>query len=615
MRECWIPLAVAVEQVGEGLERLLGLVVRRQMLTIMDKDSEPTRYREIPPIDNCQLSIIDCQLYVHINDLVAYVELREYDRAEAAGKTEMQADRICHQAGAAFRTACLRAAEEEPRGTRGARGEDSEIGGMEGEPEMAESRPLAPEAGGVRAEPVRPGAAGTESEKGERRAHPTMSACGVELRQDWGERSLPTLARERGKLLHGVPLVTQQEAAEFLGITLAQICHLEANGRLNYIQEGRKRWVLLDEVEAYARDQAHWQALAGRWTPFGRLPKRIGRRDDLQPERELPSHTLPAIEAAAPPAEEEHWVTGAYAAGLFGLSYVAARALMMRHGVRRKVEEPEGGVRRPGRPTYLYLLEDIEALVRLREREESRRSIAPGAWREGPTRKPFIRSALEAPPGDRLVTRVEAAAQLGVHVNTVTALVMKGILFGWQRIPGIHGCPLMLSERQVRRVANDPERIRRQQAQREGGLKDKRHEIAEANRDGWLEEVGLAGRGGGRRPWIERDFGEYFTVAQAARAMGVSRQTVYGFRARGRLRGYQKPVRKGEGNGCKWWFFRKDDVYALLADRSYNDYRARYRKGRGPVDEAKMLAQLDACVEAGRRNRLFEPDPVMSMLD
>src|SRR5207247_1396751 len=152
----------------------------------------------------------------------------------------------------------------------------------------------------------------------------------------------------------------------------------------------------------------------------------------------------------------------------------------------------------------------------------------------------------------------------------VSRLVATGILFGWQRDPGKPGSRLRLSERQVWRYANDPERLARREraiAAREGSGD------AEKERPLWprietrFEWIADAKDWRGTSKQTEKDYGEFFSSRQAGRILGICRGSLKSLRVRGRLKGYQRSRRNGAGQ--KWWFYLKQDVYSLQGDKQY----------------------------------------------
>lgn len=415
------------------------------------------------------------------------------------------------------------------------------------------------------------------------------------------KRSPGRRAESGTRQMDGTVMIPSGEAAARLGISRRQVAFLAREGRINGVKEGRGWWLIREEVEAYAQDQALWQKLGGRWTPFGRQAKWAGRREEMVAvggsgeaadeavggwgdearTAENEGDSGPTPDTLRPAPSVAWWVSMEQAVEILGIGPHSLRRWVRMRGMRRiQCVRPPNPLRRlptDGHARVWLVLGEVEALSDWREKRLFGKGTHPRDWREGPTRKPLIRSKIEAPPGDTLISRREAAFRMGVHVTTITGFVRRGILFAWQERPGMRGSRLWLSERQVARVSNDPERIRAQQAYYGRFPDDDRHRRSAEEAEAWREDVGLEGYRSAQ-PQIGRDFGEYFTSAQAARLLGVAKETVYSLRRSGRLRGYQRPRRKEDGAGNKWWFFRKSEVYQLLADPEYNDYRARYRR-------------------------------------
>ena len=108
------------------------------------------------------------------------------------------------------------------------------------------------------------------------------------------------------------------------------------------------------------------------------------------------------------------------------------------------------------------MLSSVYELADARESADWERSISPREWRED--LRPYIRTKIEAPPGDRLISRKEAAFILGVSEPRVSVLVAQGRLFGWKTAPGKPGNPLWLSARQIDRYMHDSDRVQRRKA-------------------------------------------------------------------------------------------------------------------------------------------------------
>lgn len=414
-------------------------------------------------------------------------------------------------------------------------------------------------------------------------------------------------------MLHGTELLATEEVRGRLGISATQARNLLACGRINGVKEGGRWWALSSEVEAYGQDQEYWRQLGGRWTPFGRMAKGqrkseyeladedrrqttedAGQTTDDRPqtveyeyEYEDTGATTDGGRRTAGGDEligGERWIRVGEAADIMALHYTTV-ARLARGGrlVSKIVIEPDRVSGRGHVKHHRVMRIELSSVLRLmadREVAADRRGISPRQWREGSTLKPLIRSKIEAPPGDPLISRSEAAWLLGVTPARVSVLVGKGRLFGWQRFPGKHGCPLWLSERQVLRLSQDSGWQRGHacaKGERPGrlddwpaGLQTPMEEFMDGHR---LAPVVFAEEG----PATQRDRGEFFTTRQVGQLLGISQGSVQSLRLTRRLRGYQRRRVPGDGVGKKWWFYRKDDVYALLAD---SEYRKRHERGK-----------------------------------
>jgi hypothetical protein len=206
----------------------------------------------------------------------------------------------------------------------------------------------------------------------------------------------------------------------------------------------------------------------------------------------------------------------------------------------------------------------MDEIARLQEQRDAQgKIISPTEWNHN-LRHPVIRTILEAPLNDELIPTVEAARILNVRPLRIYSLVSKGILFGWQKEPGKSGCRLWLSLNQVCRYAQKPER-RKCRAAWEKQRRDGKGTLIDWEEHG-IDEYYR------RLPSksTKRDRGELFTTRQAAIVMKIGPQTVRMLRERGRLQGFRKPAPKGKAISKRaWWFFKKDEVYNLLADKNY----------------------------------------------
>jgi hypothetical protein len=223
-----------------------------------------------------------------------------------------------------------------------------------------------------------------------------------------------------------------------------------------------------------------------------------------------------------------------------------------------------------------YSARQVYALADKRDRKHSQAGFTAAEWKERMV-KPFIRTKIEAPPNDILVTRAEAANMLGISAKMVGNLVRKGRLFGWQEEPGKPHSPLFLSGNQVVRYRDDPDRQKRSAAAK----RERRPPSPlgqETNGELWLEENGMAdGIRLASKSNMDRQHGDFLNTQQAAKLLGITPKSLCNLRARGRIAGYQRPRIKRDKGGHKWWFYRREDVDRLLLDREYKRNRDRGR--------------------------------------
>jgi hypothetical protein len=413
---------------------------------------------------------------------------------------------------------------------------------------------------------------------------------------------LTTHQLENCKLIDGHEVVSVRDAAAILGVIKRQIYTLLQNGRISWSEKvGRTRYVLLCEVNDYKRLQGIWETKGGKWTAYGKRERQDGRASARSPvadgrrtqKREIQPITDAKTNSTGESAADDCWIRAEEAWTLLGLKKsrlygLAAQGKLGRQRELRRVPTCGGGTVKTS--VWVYSLRDVLALAM--ERDASRPCISPSEWNRN-LLHPVIRTKIEAPPGDRLISRAEAAEWLGVGTNKISNLVIEGRLFGWQTDPGKSGVRLWLSARQVFRYANDPVRLRRRQAALLGRRRAAANEAGEVADiyDEWPplyprteSEARMMDWGLEPKPWTApstfttRDYGEFFTLRQTAMTMGVTPSAVKRLRRRGRLRGYQRPREKRSGGGNKWWFFRKDDVYDLLADGTYLRNRDRGKR-------------------------------------
>ena len=235
-------------------------------------------------------------------------------------------------------------------------------------------------------------------------------------------------------------------------------------------------------------------------------------------------------------------------------------------------------------------------VCRMADERESRvlaRAVPAKEW-EADAYRPNYRCAIEAPPGDRLITRKEAAEILGVHPVRVSAMVKRGQLFGWQEDIGKQGSRLWLSERQVNRVGCTEFRL---EAKRRWAESDRRLNSGEVERSQvrkWeaqgISEYRWTDEGGTR----ERNHGEYYNTRQAALLLGVSVQRVAQLRKQRRLSGYQRPLGKNRYERRRWWFYLKEEVHRLRDDPEYRRRQKAYRERQSPeAKDARWMKLLE----------------------
>jgi hypothetical protein len=142
-------------------------------------------------------------------------------------------------------------------------------------------------------------------------------------------------------------------------------------------------------------------------------------------------------------------------------------------------------------------------------------------------------------------------------------------------MPGKPGSRLFLSERQIVRYGTDPDRIKRRAAAlRRTGARPPSPLGCETEHEIWLENTGIAAAVRyAEKSNIDRQHGEFLNARQAAKLIGIEVRTLHRLRQRGRITGYQRPRRKADQGGNKWWFYKRTDVDALLLDRDYTQRR------------------------------------------
>ena len=411
--------------------------------------------------------------------------------------------------------------------------------------------------------------------------------------------------------------VTVTEAAGILGVSRSWVFKLMADGRLGALPDSRPRLIYREDVERYrdsdrraAAQAANRRAFRGKmrpyrrdgvplvteeafkeWAPYGYMGVEEERekiaawealfrwdKHDYAKEIDWREETL----------DEKRALTTRQAAEILGTTLAAVRCLNKR-GRLRGIRAGKGG-------RLLFSREQVEAMAAQREMRKRRSSKSPGEWAHDLLR-PYIRTKLEAAPGDRLIAMKEAAAILGVCVSRVSLLVKEGRLFGFQEKPRNSGTRLYLSFNQVTRYATSWDRARRRacgDGTAVAGVHTKpRNPGTPTDREQFLEWRGLVD--GGTKN-LEINHGEYFSTGQAARELGISRSCVAQLRTRGTLMGYRLRKRSNRKDlfGRPWWFFRKEDVWALKMDGEYRERSQRGKERRRPRGESSDGAMVPA---------------------
>jgi hypothetical protein len=86
---------------------------------------------------------------------------------------------------------------------------------------------------------------------------------------------------ENCNLIEGRQVVSVVDAALMLEITKGQIWKICRDGRLNYEQVGRLKWIWVSDIEDYGRLQKIWEEKGGKWTAYGKRERKgLGGRVD-----------------------------------------------------------------------------------------------------------------------------------------------------------------------------------------------------------------------------------------------------------------------------------------------------------------------------------------------
>jgi plasmid maintenance system antidote protein VapI len=420
--------------------------------------------------------------------------------------------------------------------------------------------------------------------------------------------------RMERKVVDGYESVCVEEAAALLGVKRNRVMVLHKEERLLGERVDGRLWLRMEDIGRWRERQAHYRSRAPRKrrTPvcMWRGEKR-GKRGDYKEPEVLGAHYRITLTQAA----EMLNVTKTRMVQLARIHALdSVRAVCPADVLAKRAVSPHG------RPQRWFLLGEVTLLELRREREAAGRGVHPATW-TGDLRLPVVRSTVEAPANDRLITKEEAAELLGVKPGTVLRLVKRARLFAWQKQPNRPGSRKWFSEAQVLRYRDRPERLKGRAAWELGmgraRMKDEggrmKHRLDEEDEDyeeptnvvglvkrgavwvsaraeepagmkpehrRWMEEVGMGHliEDAGGRCW-ERRHGDYYSSKQTAEVLGVPKLAVKRLRESGRLTGYKMPPHKGAGGGNRWWLYRKEEVLALLSNEAYLKRRAACRAG------------------------------------
>lgn len=357
----------------------------------------------------------------------------------------------------------------------------------------------------------------------------------------------------------GHPLLTTAQAAKILGVTIDRVGEAMRQGLIDGDKEGGRWMVNHFSLRRYFDRKQKWLAL-GSYAKYHFAERRrykavLAGEDDVRPKKEV---------ALSEPIPYERWISAPEAQETLQLTKTGFRRLAIAEGltkVRRKVEPPPGANRRAPHTHAFYLMHEIEALTDRRDGQAKR--LTPQQWNHD-LRRPAIQK-LNGPPPAGTITVRQAAEMLGITKDAVHQKVESGRLIAYQKSIGHRGSRIYLSERQIIRLSQDEEYLKRHNARVHGGSSI----VDEMDRPGWLRKAGLHDpERVPKKRAIDRGHGELLTTAQAARILGVSRLAVLALRRRGRIQGYRAKSAKAHSHTA-WWFFKEADIFALAGDRKY----------------------------------------------
>jgi excisionase family DNA binding protein len=286
------------------------------------------------------------------------------------------------------------------------------------------------------------------------------------------------------------------------------------------------------------------------------------------PNRRPPKPVEPYVDPdLAPPSFDDliippfpiGWVGHIEAAAMLQVSVHHFPKLVRSHNLQRR--------RAPtGRRRYLYDTVEIEALAE--QRLDVRRFSGPGKRLDWWGSR---RVKMELTDFNYWITPAEAAALLGVNHRLITEYCDRGLLPCYQEKPGVMGSRLYVPHNHVIQMLRRKEQATAQRAMPESpafhvdGIAHRRHN-EQLDIDEFPER--------GESKVCKRNHGEYYSTRQVANLLGVSKPTVLCLMRRGRLTGHR--LNKKPTAYRPWWFFKRADVDALLADPQYNRNHKRW---------------------------------------
>ena len=370
------------------------------------------------------------------------------------------------------------------------------------------------------------------------------------------------------------------EVCENLGVGSTTIHrYVEAGWIYSFVHKGRRHYLEAD-VRRIQENREYFSSLdagrGGRRLPVAVSEIGIGAKGGLGIGLGEKGKFDAAVGLGGA-VEGDIWVTNCEAAGMLGVAAGTMRRIADVRGfevvcaVRMEPANVTSTLRR-GRSRW-YKLGDVMGEIQRREEVAIERSVPCGIFQR--YHIPIcIRTEMVAPPNDRLITVQEAANFLEVSRRRIGQLVASGKLFSWQKEPGKMGSRMYLSANQVGRY--EQERERKRLALIEKGEDADRFPDYHAV---WKEEIGFrSAEEYDAGSIMDRDFGEYFTVGQAAQILGTSKGNVRRYRITGKLTGYHRSGKSESLGSMAWWFYRKSEVLGL---RDVLDGKRRMRGLRG----------------------------------